>query len=127
MTVQTPKVGLWIKRIIAGIGVLLLLLIVISLGTFFFDAAFGPKTAEIANLSYTDAQGTELYGYLARPEGEGPFPAVLLIHEWWGLNEGLTIMAETLATAWKVGQSGPLFSIERTLGEDQWQIEISKA
>ncbi len=37
------------------------------------------------------------------------------------------IMAETLATAWKVGQSGPLFSIERTLGEDQWQIEISKA
>ena len=37
------------------------------------------------------------------------------------------VMAETLATTWKVDQPEPLFSIERTLGEDRWQIEISKA
>jgi carboxymethylenebutenolidase len=24
-------------------------------------------------------------GYLARPEGDGPFPAIVVIHEWWGL------------------------------------------
>ncbi|HWX24085.1 MAG TPA: dienelactone hydrolase family protein, partial [Vicinamibacteria bacterium] len=25
-------------------------------------------------------------GFLATPEGKGPFPAVVVIHEWWGLN-----------------------------------------
>lgn len=25
--------------------------------------------------------------YLARPDAEGPSPALILIHEWWGLNE----------------------------------------
>ena len=24
--------------------------------------------------------------YLAQPEGDGPFPAIIVIHEWWGLN-----------------------------------------
>ena len=26
-------------------------------------------------------------GYLAKPEGNGPFPAVVVIHEWWGLTD----------------------------------------
>ena len=97
MTVPQSKPGLWIKRILVGIGVLLLLLILLGAGAFVVDAAFGPKTADIANMTYTDSQGNKLYGYLARPEGEGPYPAVLLIHEWWGLNEGIAIMADTLA------------------------------
>lgn len=25
-------------------------------------------------------------GFLAFPEGKGPFPALIVIHEWWGLN-----------------------------------------
>lgn len=25
--------------------------------------------------------------YVAMPQGEGPFPALIVIHEWWGLNE----------------------------------------
>ena len=36
------------------------------------------------------------------------------------------VMAETLATEWEVGQSEPLFSIERELGEERWTIELSK-
>jgi isoleucyl-tRNA synthetase len=36
------------------------------------------------------------------------------------------IMSETLAIAWQVGQSKPLFSANRELGEDQWSIEISR-
>ena len=36
-------------------------------------------------------------GYLALPEGEGTFPAVLMVHEWWGLNEEITHMADRLA------------------------------
>lgn len=76
---------------------LLLLIVLVFAGIIVVDAAFGPETADFTNVTYTDENGNELIGYLAQPEGEGPFPAVLLIHEWWGLNEGITILADALA------------------------------
>jgi carboxymethylenebutenolidase len=36
-------------------------------------------------------------GYLALPEGAGPHPAVILIHEWWGLNDNMRWYAEQFA------------------------------
>ncbi|MCB9359324.1 dienelactone hydrolase family protein [Candidatus Woesearchaeota archaeon] len=36
-------------------------------------------------------------GYLVKPAGEGPFPGVIMIHEWWGLNENVKSMAHQLA------------------------------
>ena len=36
------------------------------------------------------------------------------------------VMTETLATDWSVGQSEPMFSIEREVGEQKWFIELSK-
>ncbi len=36
------------------------------------------------------------------------------------------VMSETLATAWQVDQSDPLYSEERDLGEDRWTIEIAR-
>lgn len=35
--------------------------------------------------------------YLALPPGEGPHPAVLVIHEWWGLNQHIKYWADRLA------------------------------
>lgn len=36
--------------------------------------------------------------YLSLPEGkQGPFPAVIVIHEWWGLNEHIEHWADRLA------------------------------
>ena len=58
---------------------------------------FSINTADFANVEYKDASGQELLGYLAVPEGQGPHPAILLIHEWWGLNEGMTVLADALA------------------------------
>jgi carboxymethylenebutenolidase len=87
----------WLKRILAGILALILLIVLVFAGIIVFDAAFGPDTADYTNVSYSDSDGTELFGDLAQPEGEGPYPAVLLIHEWWGLNEGITILADALA------------------------------
>lgn len=49
------------------------------------------------NVSYVSADGTQIDSYLAVPDGEGPFPAVVMIHEWWGLNEDITILADALA------------------------------
>jgi carboxymethylenebutenolidase len=36
-------------------------------------------------------------GYLAAPSGKGPFPALILIHEWWGLNDQVKATADRLA------------------------------
>lgn len=36
-------------------------------------------------------------GYLARPAAEGEYPSVIMIHEWWGLNENIRHMADILA------------------------------
>lgn len=36
-------------------------------------------------------------GYLVIPPGKGPFPAVVVIHEWWGLNEQTKEEARKLA------------------------------
>lgn len=37
--------------------------------------------------------------YLSLPEGAGPFPAILVIHEWWGLNTNIELWADRLAKA----------------------------
>lgn len=49
------------------------------------------------NVSYSGPKGITLHGYLAKPSGNGPFPAVLMIHEWWGLNKDTSLLAEALA------------------------------
>lgn len=36
-------------------------------------------------------------GYLARPAAAGEYPSVVMIHEWWGVNENIRHMAEILA------------------------------
>lgn len=36
-------------------------------------------------------------GYLARPVGQGPFPGLVVIHEWWGLNDNVRGEARRLA------------------------------
>lgn len=37
-------------------------------------------------------------GYIAKPIKEGNFPGVILIHEWWGLNDNIKSMARGLAS-----------------------------
>ena len=37
-------------------------------------------------------------GYLAEPSKDGQYPAVIMIHEWWGLNDNIRDMAEILAS-----------------------------
>lgn len=87
----------WIRRILLGLLTLLLLMVLVVAGLIFFDGLFGPDTAEFANVQYTDSRGNELLGYLAEPSGPGPHPGVLMLHEWWGLNEEITQVADALA------------------------------
>lgn len=38
-----------------------------------------------------------LNGYLAKPEGNGPFPGLIVIQEWWGLDEQTKSIADRFA------------------------------
>ncbi|MCB0116133.1 MAG: dienelactone hydrolase family protein [Caldilineaceae bacterium] len=48
-------------------------------------------------VTYPDRDGEELTGYLARPSGDGPAPAVVVIQEWWGLNDHIKDLADRFA------------------------------
>ncbi len=41
--------------------------------------------------------GRNVSAYLATPSGAGPFPAVIVIQEWWGLNAHIRDVAERSA------------------------------
>ncbi len=48
----------------------------------------GSDGLEIEDVSYPDGEDGELMGYLARPaDAPDALPAVVIIQEWWGLNE----------------------------------------
>ena len=79
------------KSILVTVTTLLL-----SLGAV-LPAQEAPREPGETNVSYRSADGTQIRGYLARPSGSGPHPAVLMIHEWWGLNRDTTLLADALA------------------------------
>jgi carboxymethylenebutenolidase len=49
-------------------------------------------------------------GYLAVPEGAGPFPAVILIHEWNGLVDRVREVADAMAAEGYVALAADLYS-----------------
>lgn len=55
-----------------------------------------PVTSE--RVVYGEQAGTSLDGYLARPEAAtAPLPGLIVIHEWWGLNDNIERMTDRLA------------------------------
>ena len=47
---------------------------------------------------YTTVDGQQIEGWLARPtNATGELPALIVIHEWWGLNDNVRRAAERLA------------------------------
>ena len=47
---------------------------------------------EVQNINYGPA-----VGFLAMPKEEGVYPGIVMIHEWWGLNDNIKEMARSLA------------------------------
>jgi carboxymethylenebutenolidase len=48
-------------------------------------------------LTWITVSSGSLKGYYVEPTGSGNYPGVLMIHEWWGLNDNIKYMANLLA------------------------------
>lgn len=49
-------------------------------------------------MAYTEIDDELVYGYFSSPADMfEPLPAVIMIHEWWGLNDNIRAMADLLA------------------------------
>jgi carboxymethylenebutenolidase len=49
-------------------------------------------------LAYGEGKNSNLVGYLAMPgDAAEPLPGIILIHEWWGLNDNIKAMTRQLA------------------------------
>jgi carboxymethylenebutenolidase len=65
---------------------------------FFLVAAFSAFSSAATSKEVSYKSGDEtVHGILYTPEGKGPFPGILVIHEWWGLNDWVKEQAAKLA------------------------------
>jgi len=55
-----------------------------------------PALATTTDVSYKSGDET-VHGILYTPEGKGPFPGIIVIHEWWGLNDWVKEQGSKLA------------------------------
>ena len=88
-----------LKRVLLGILTLIIACIVFLIGSIVVDSAMGANRLEdIANVTVPGVDGgPDVRAYVAKPEGEGPFPTVIMIHEFWGLNDSIVSKADLLA------------------------------
>ncbi len=69
------------------------ILLLLSLSCLFALTAFA---ADSRNVSYKSGDET-VNAVMYTPPGKGPFPALVVIHEWWGLNDWVKEQASKLA------------------------------
>lgn len=69
---------------------------VVWLTAFLLLLSMGAFAATVSDVSYKSGNET-VKGLLYTPVGRGPFPAVIVIHEWWGLNDWVKEQASKLA------------------------------
>ena len=88
-----------LKRVLLGILILVAAFILFLAGSIALDYAIGADRLDtVANLTIPGTAGApDVRAYVAQPEGEGPFPTVIMIHEFWGLNESIAGKADLLA------------------------------
>ncbi len=75
-------------------GMVLVVLATLSVSLY---AETDPAAPGKTNVSFRATDGAQLRGYLSLPTGSGRAPAVLMIHEWWGLNNDVTALADSLS------------------------------
>src|SRR5215831_2917531 len=72
-------------------------LCILSLGLLAFGLALQARAPKTETVSYKSGDET-VSGFLALPDGPGQHPAIIVIHEWWGLNDWVKEQAQKYAT-----------------------------
>lgn len=87
-----------IKRILF-INIAIIVIAGLSIGAIIgLDATISGRTASLfTNITYPGKDATTLRAYLAKPKTPGPHPAMIMIHEFYGLNEDIVSKANKLA------------------------------
>ncbi len=71
------------------------------------------RTVLSQTMPYTEHHDELVYGYFAAPADMfEPMPAVIMIHEWWGLNDNIRAMADRLA-----GEGYIVFAVDLFAGD----------
>ncbi len=87
-----------LKRILIGLGVVALALVVLLAGSIFVDSLTGGGRVDaLTNTIVPNANGPAVRAYIARPDTPGPHPAVIMIHEFWGIKPEIIGKADALA------------------------------
>ncbi len=88
-----------LKRIVLGLLIALAVLVIFLVGSVVVDAAMGgDRVMSLANTVVPGVNGEpDVLAYVAKPEGDGPFPTVIMIYEFFGMNESIIGKAEGLA------------------------------
>ena len=88
-----------LKRVLLGLLIVFAALAVFLAGSILLDSLVGgDRLQSVTNTTITGAAGgPDVRAYVARPAGEGSYPAVIMIHEFYGLNESIVSKADLLA------------------------------
>jgi len=80
----------------AIILVTLFLILIISIGCVSTDEKIdAPTGIEIETSTFEYIEGAQ--GFVVKPTTDGNYPGLILIHEWWGLNDNIKESAKQFA------------------------------
>lgn len=87
------------KRVLIWIGIILAALVLFIAASIFVDSRVNAKRLDtLVNVTIPGVNGApDTRAYVAKPEGAGPFPVVIMIHDFYGLSEKLISKADLLA------------------------------
>jgi carboxymethylenebutenolidase len=120
------------KYLVSVIVIGIIIVAGVALGYYFgydigFEKAVDPNDLNVNMLTTGGEQNVvasdvvyynDVTGYFAQPKEAGNYPGVVMIHEWWGLNDNIKQMAEQLASEGYIVLAVDLFGTVATTPDE---------